>query len=274
MRIVMTTIAFVVGFYILVCVAALVFQSSLVFFPDRRIVATPADIGLDYEDVFIKTSDGERVHGWFVRGEKRWTVLFFHGNAGNISHRLDSIRIFHSLGVSVLVIDYRGYGRSEGRMSEQGSYRDAEAAYRFLIDDRNIDADDIVFFGRSLGSAVAIELATRFRPAALIAESCFTSLADVGARHYRLLPVKLLTRIRYDCVPRVEMIDCPKLFIHSPGDELLPFHLAQKLYETAAEPKQFMELQGDHNSGFLTMGPRYVNGLREFLNAAGMSTGE
>ena len=181
MRPVMTTIAVAAGIYLFICAAAFVFQSRLVFFPDRRMAGTPADIGLGYEDVFITAADGVTLHGWFVPGEGRQTVLFFHGNAGNISHRLDSIRIFHSLGLAVMAVDYRGYGRSEGRMSEQGSYRDAEAAYRYLIEDRCIDPESIVFFGRSMGSAVAIELATRFRPAALIAESCFTSLRDVGA---------------------------------------------------------------------------------------------
>jgi fermentation-respiration switch protein FrsA (DUF1100 family) len=231
-------------------------------------VATPAAIGLDYEDAFITTEDNVRVHSWWVPGTGSGTILFFHGNAGNISHRLDSIRIFHSLGLSVLAVDYRGYGRSEGSMSEQGSYRDAAAAYRYLIDDRGLDPEHIVFFGRSLGSAVAIELATRFRPAALIAESCFTSMADVGARHYRLLPVKLLMRIRYDSVPRVAVIDCPKLFAHGRDDEVLPFHLAKALYEAAAAPKQFLELQGDHNTGFLTMGARYIDELRKFVDSA------
>jgi pimeloyl-ACP methyl ester carboxylesterase len=265
MRYPMTVIAIVAGFYVLICVAAYVLQARMVFFPERNLDAAPSDIGLDYSDAYIDTEDGVRLHGWFIPGNGAQVVLFLHGNAGNISHRLDSIRIFNRLGLSVLAIDYRGYGRSTGRISEKGTYADAHAAWRYLRDDQGFDASHIVLFGRSLGSAVAIELATHARPRALIAESAYTSVPDVGAHHYRLLPVRLLARIRYNSLPRVAAIDCPKLFIHSPSDEIAPFRLAQRLFAAAAEPKTFLEISGDHNSGFVTSGAVYVEGLRRFL---------
>lgn len=265
MRYPMTGIAIVAGVYALICVAAYVFQPRMVYFPHRQLDATPADIGLDYEDVSINTEDGVRLNGWFVPATGENTVLFLHGNAGNISHRFDTIRVLHALGLSTLIIDYRGYGQSGGRISERGTYADARAAFRYLRDQRGIDPGRIVIFGRSLGSAVAIELASHEHARALVAEACFTSMSDVGARHYRLLPVRLITRIRYNSVPRVAAIEYPKLFISSRDDEVAPFDLAQQLFRAAAEPKQFLEITGDHNSGFVTSGRTYIEGLQQFL---------
>ncbi|MCL7959572.1 MAG: alpha/beta hydrolase [marine benthic group bacterium] len=267
MRPSMTLLAIVAGAYILICAVAYVLQPQMVFFPDRTLVATPAAIGLAFEAVEIDTEDGERLHGWFVPGEGGRVLLFFHGNAGNISHRLDSIRDFHELGLSVLILDYRGYGRSTGRMSEEGSYVDARAAFRHLRDVMGYEARQIVLFGRSLGSAVAIELATHVQPGALIAESCFTSIPDVGARHYRLLPVRMLARIQYDSLSRVPQIQCPKLFVHSRRDETIPFDMGRRVFEAAADPKTFLEIDGGHNAGARQKGAGYLDGLAEFLDS-------
>ena len=261
----MIILAVVAGAYVLICAIAYVFQPHMVFFPDRHLVADPTAVGLDFRDVQIDTDDGERLHGWFVPGAGDQVVLFFHGNAGNISHRLESIRLFHELGVSVLALDYRGYGRSTGHMSERGSYHDARAAFRHLRDERGFDPRQIVLFGRSLGSAVAIELAAHVQPGALIAESCFTSIPDVGARHYRLLPVRMLARIRYDSLSRVSRIQCPKLFVHSRDDETIPFSMGRKVFGAAADPKTFLEIGGGHNAGVLARGTAYVDGLAAFL---------
>ena len=264
----MTILFALLGAYLLACVLVFVFQARLVFFPDRAIVASPKHIGLDFEDVFFKTEDALRLHGWFVPAEgARDVLLFFHGNAGNLSHRLDSIRIFHDLGLSVFIIDYRGYGRSGGRVGEKGTYRDARGAFRYLTEERQIEPSNIVYFGRSLGAAVAIELATEHEPKAVIAESCFTSLPDVGRRIYPWLPVRILARIHYDSVPRVAEITCPKLFIHSRDDEMLPIRLAERLYDAAVDPKAFLTIQGDHNSGFLASGATYIDGLIDFLGS-------
>jgi fermentation-respiration switch protein FrsA (DUF1100 family) len=268
MRHLMTILLALLGAYLFACALVFVFQPRLVFFPDRQVTLSPKHIGLDYEDVFFKTEDNVRLHGWFVPVEGAEDVLLFlHGNAGNISHRLDSIRIFCSMGLSVFIIDYRGYGRSAGRIGEEGSYRDARAAHRYLTEERQIDPANIIYFGRSLGAAVAIELATRQSPKALIAESCFTSIPDVGRGVYPWFPVRLLARIRYNSMPRVAAISCPKLFVHSRDDELLPFNLAERLYDASADPKTFLAIQGDHNTGFLTSGTMYIDGLIGFLGS-------
>lgn len=263
----MTILAGVVAAYLIVCLALFVFQSRLLYHPQRELVANPGNIGLAYEDVFLTTGDGVRIHGWYVPAEaERHVLLFFHGNAGNISHRLETLRIFNGLGLSVLIIDYRGYGRSDGTISERGSYADARAALDYVTGELNVPSERVIYFGRSLGSAVAIELATHQAPEALIAESVFPSVPDMARRYYPLLPVRWLARFRYDSVPRVASLACPKLFIHSRGDDVMPFALAERLVAVAAEPKTFLEIQGDHNSGFLTSGVVYVDGLARFLD--------
>jgi dipeptidyl aminopeptidase/acylaminoacyl peptidase len=247
------------------------FQARLIYFPNIGIGfgrAVPSDIGLDYEDVVFKTTDGVQLHGWYVSADQaRGVILFFHGNAGNISHRLDSIEFFHRLGFSVFIIDYRGYGRSEGKTDEQGTYRDAEAAWRHLIENRGIDPGKIVIFGRSLGASIAAWLASRTSPAALILESAFTSAPDLGRHHYRFLPVRALTRIHYDTQSYIESVSVPTLVVHSADDEIVPFAHGRKLFSLANEPKAFVELQGGHNDGFFVSRALYTEALGEFLDA-------
>jgi fermentation-respiration switch protein FrsA (DUF1100 family) len=268
MRYPMTIVLVLLGAYLFVCLLLFIIQTRLVFFPDRRMISTPAHAGLDYRDVFFETEDGVTLHGWFVPAEGAADVLlFFHGNAGNISHRLDSIRIFHNLGLSVFIIDYRGYGKSQGRIGEAGTYKDARAARRYLVEELGIEQENVVYFGRSLGGAVAIELATHYPPKGLIAESCFLSVPSAGRRVYPWLPVGLLARIRYDSEPRVAALACPKLFIHSRNDEILPIDRARRLFDAAADPKTFLEISGDHNSGFVMSGAVYLDGLIEFLGS-------
>jgi len=246
-----------------------IMQPRLLYYPDmpgRELEATPADVGLAYETVSLHTSDGVQLHAWFIPVEHpRATVLFCHGNAGNISHRLDSIRLLHSLGLQVLIFDYRGYGRSAGRPSEKGSYRDVDAAWRYLLDVRGLQEDGIILFGRSLGAAVAADLASRSRPAAVILESAFTSVPDMAAGIYPWLPVRLLSRYRYDNLGKMALISAPLLLVHSRQDEIIPFAHGERLFEQAREPKQFLEINGGHNDAFLTSRKAYTQGLEAFL---------
>lgn len=245
-------------------------QPRLLYYPElpgRELAATPADIGLEHEPVTLQAADGVRLGAWYIpRADARGTLLFMHGNAGNISDRLDSIRLFHSLGLAVLIFDYRGYGASEGTPSEDGTYRDAEAAWQYLVGERQVAPVDIVLFGRSLGAAIAAELATRHSPGALIMESSFTSVPDMAASIYPWLPVRLLSRYRYDARRRLEDVRCPVLIVHSRTDEIIPFEHGQQLFEQAREPKRFLQLRGGHNDGFLVSGRDYVNGLEAFLS--------
>ncbi len=244
------------------------FQGRLVFFPTHDMGETPSVLGLAYENVRFPASDGVTLHGWYVPGDPSApTLLFFHGNAGNISHRLDSLEIFHRLGLNTLIVDYRGYGRSEGRPSEAGTYRDAEAAWRYLRTARDLAPSDIVLFGRSLGGAVATWLATEVSPGALIIESTFTSVPDMAARLYPFLPVRTFARIRYDAESHIGHVSCPVLIAHSRGDEIVPFEHARRLHAAAREPKTLLEMRGRHNDGFLVSGEQYLSGLEAFLRA-------
>jgi fermentation-respiration switch protein FrsA (DUF1100 family) len=259
--------------YLLLGLMLYLFQGSMVFLanlPGRTLEAAPTDLGLDYEDVQIDTADGERLHGWYVPApQARGVLLFFHGNAGNISHRLDSIAIFNRLGLDVLIVDYRGYGQSTGRPGEAGTYRDAQAAWDYLVGARGIAPDRIVVFGRSLGGAVGAWLASRLppgaAPAAVIIESSFTSGADMARRLYPVYPARLLTRLKYPVRDYAARLPCPVLVVHSRDDEIIPFDMGRALHAAAPEPKTFLELRGDHNAGFWISRDAYVAGLEAFL---------
>jgi alpha-beta hydrolase superfamily lysophospholipase len=248
--------------------AALLFfsQSQLVYYPYPNLESTPDRVGLAYEEVYLTTSDGVELHAWFVPAKNsRGVALFCHGNAGNISHRLESILDFVHLELDVFIFDYRGYGRSAGRPTEQGTYRDVTAAWDYLVQERGADPQEIVLFGRSLGGAVASWLAQEQSAAALIVESSFTSVPDMGAHLYPYMPVRLLARFRYSTQKHLPEAQCPVLVIHSPDDELIPFEHGQTLYQVAKEPKEFLQISGGHNEGFVLSRKQYREGLNAFL---------
>lgn len=259
-----------------ICAYVFFMQARLIYYPNlpsRELTASPADIGLQYESITITTSDDIRLHGWFVPADKaRGVMLFFHGNAGNISHRLELLAIFHDLGLSSLIIDYRGYGQSQGKVSEQGTYLDAEAAWQYLTRERNIQPENIVVYGMSLGGAIAADLAARQQPGGVIIGSSFTSIPDMGARLYPFLPVRLLSRFSYDTRESLKSVSCPVLVIHSREDEIIPYKNGTILFEAAKEPKSFLEIHGSHNEGFLTSGRLYIDGLDNFISTFLKST--
>jgi hypothetical protein len=261
----------VVGGYVALVLILFFFQSHLLYLPNvpsRDVVATPDDAGLAYESVTITTEDGVTLDGWFIPGRPaRGALLFFHGNAGNISHRLDSLKIFNELGLTTLIFDYRGYGRSGGQPSEEGTHRDAEAVWRFVTEGRRVPAREVVLFGRSLGAAVATHLATRHTPGALIIESAFTSIPDLAAEVYPFLPARWLARFRYSTQADLASVSCPLLIVHSRDDEIIPFAHGQRLFAAANEPKRLLELRGGHNDGFLVSRRIYTDGLHTFLEA-------
>jgi len=255
--------------YLAVCLLVYLMQAQVIFFPNmpgRQLEATPRAINLDYEDVYARTGDGETIHGWFIPAtDAKLSLLFCHGNAGNISHRLESIALFNALGINVLIFDYRGYGQSTGTVSELGFYRDAEAIWRELTVQRAIPAESILIFGRSLGAAVASQLSAKVRPGAVILESAFASVPDMAAKLYPFLPVHLLSRFQFNNIEHVKRIQSPLLVIHSEADEIIPFAQGQAVYASADEPKRFMRIQGSHNGGFLSSGHVYTGGLEAFL---------
>jgi fermentation-respiration switch protein FrsA (DUF1100 family) len=268
-RILVSALRILVISYVLVLLLIYFFQSRLVFMPYRKLEGTPAQAGILHEEVSLTAADGVRLHAWFAPApgplEPRGTVLFCHGNAGNISHRIENLRKMRSLGLSVLLFDYRGYGRSEGSPSEEGTYLDARAGWDWLANEKRIPADRVIVWGQSLGGAVASHLAAEVAPGALILESTFTSLPDVGADLYPFLPARWLARMRYDSLGNLQRVRCPVLVIHSRQDEQLRFAYAQRLFAAAPEPKEFLEISGGHNEGFLTSGRTYTDGINGFL---------
>ncbi len=265
-RLLISIIRITIISYLGLAIVLLLFQKYLVFRPYEEIEGTPDLYGMQYEDASFTTADGITLCGWYVPGDEDGkTILFCHGNAGNISHRLDSIDIFHRLGASVFIFDYRGYGQSKGRPSEKGTYQDARAAWDYLVEAKKVDPERIVIFGRSLGGAVAANLATQRTPSALILESTFTSAPDLGAGIYPYLPVRWLCRFSYDTKSMLPEIDCPILIVHSRDDEMIKFSHAEQLYQAAKQPKQLFELSGSHNEGIFTSHTEYVNTLRNFL---------
>ena len=244
-------------------------QSSMIFFPYATLDQTPAEWGLVYEDVFLDTEDGVRLHGWYIpRHGSKQALLFFHGNAGNISHRGASVEIFHRLGLNVFIFDYRGYGKSEGKPDEKGLYKDARAAWRYLSKERGFDQEKIILFGRSLGGAVAAKLAAEIQPGGLILESTFSSAKDVANAVFPILSRLIFLRYDFDTAAHVRRVACPVLVLHSPDDEIIPFRLGEKVFQAANEPKSFVKMRGDHNSGILMSQPDYERALGAFVSLA------
>jgi hypothetical protein len=243
-------------------------QDRLLYFPLTALDGNPRQVGLEYQDVWLTTRDGERLHAWYLpHPRQRGALLFLHGNAGNISHRLDSLAIFHRLGLAVLILDYRGYGASSGVPGERGTYLDAAAGWQHLVAERGFTPRQIVLFGRSLGGAVAAHTAAAEQPAGLILESTMSSVADLAADLYPWLPARWLTRHRYPAAEYVAAYRGPVLVAHSSNDEIVPYRHAARLLAAAGDRGRRLELRGGHNDGFLVSGTAYVEGLDAFLRA-------
>ncbi len=267
-EILLSALGAVCAVWVILVAAMSLFQSSFIFFPSREIMATPTQAGLVYEPIEIRVEDEVRLSGWYVpAAEARWTVLFLHGNAGNISHRLMALHALHRLGLTVLIVDYRGYGESSGSPSEEGTYRDAQAAWAYLTTTRGLAADRVVLFGESLGGAVATWLATRQPPAGLILESSFTTMHELAGHFYPWFPARLLLRVRYQTIERLSRVRCPVLVIHSPDDEIVPYEHGERLFAAAPGPKQFVQRLGGHNDAFLAGREGLVTGIERFITS-------
>ena len=253
------------------------FERSLIFFPTRYpdgmwdTEAAARGSGCVIEDHFFTAGDGTRLHGWWCRRldakPDEAVLLFFHGNAGNLSHRADLlIELATRTPASVFVVGYRGYGRSEGRPKEAGLYLDARAAWTHLTELSGVRSDRIVIFGKSLGGGVAVDLALEAPAAGLIVESSFTSIPDMAGAHYPFVP-KFLVRTQMNSVVKVPYVSMPKLFIHSRQDRVVPFQLGRALFEAASQPKRFHEVVGaGHNETWLVGGNEYFGALSQFIS--------
>ncbi|NGP88345.1 alpha/beta hydrolase [Fodinibius halophilus] len=252
--------------YTLILVLMYLLQATMIYHPQKELIANPQSIGRTYKDVTFRTPDDVQLHGWFIPADSSApTILYAHGNAGNISGRLQSIQLLNSMGCNVFIFDYRGYGKSEGAPSEEGTYRDISVAWDYLVDQRKVSKDKIVVMGRSLGGSVAAWLAARKDPAAVVIESTFTSAVDLGADLYPWLPVRWLLKFEYKTIDHIKQIEQPLFMAHSRDDQVVPFSHGEQLFEAANEPKTFVELQGGHGSGFWESGAIYSDALRKFL---------
>ena len=246
------------------------FEHRQIYRPNRKLAASGSELGRAIEEAWITTSDGVRLHGWFCPADNgspraHQVLLLCHGNAGNIGHRLHWVKAWLELGLGVFIFDYRGYGRSEGRVDEAGTYRDAQSAFDWLRS-KGFTPENIVVLGKSLGGGIASELALREPVGALILQSTFTSIPDIGSELFRWLPVRRLHSIQYDTINRLPRIKSPVLVAHGRRDDLIGFHHAEKNFKAATGPKMLLEIAGDHVSTIEDGRAEYLAGLGQFLN--------
>ena len=249
------------------------FDRFLAFFPTKEITNTPDDLGMHFEEVYFPAADGTQLHGWFIPGRGDDTLVWFHGNAGNISHRVYNIMLLYQhVGASIFIFDYRGYGHSEGKPSEKGMYSDGEGVLEYLRSREDIDDERLILFGRSLGGCIVAELATRHRTKGVIIESSFTSV-DAMSRYKRpaiafFLPSRLLVRSRFDSLSKMGRIHSPMMIVHGDKDVTVPIHMGKELFDAANEPKRFYEIRGaTHDDTHIVGGAGYFRALREFIDS-------
>ncbi len=258
-------------FYIMTFIIFIFFYTRLLerkalYYPSSQIEFTPAALDLRYEDVFFKSADSVELHGWFVPAQDPFaTVLYCHGNAGNISHRVEIAKMFNEKKMNFFVFDYRGFGRSKGRPTERGTYLDAKAAYEYLVNRKNIDPAQIVIYGKSLGAAIAIDLAAYVKAGAIISESGFTSTRDMAGAIFPFIPLWLFVSKNYNAIDKIHKVDMPKLIIHSRNDEIVPFAQGERLFQRAGQPKDFYIMHGGHNDAFYIYSEECMQRIVDFL---------
>lgn len=244
-------------------------ERFMIFYPETEFSALPGDYGLRHDEVTLQTADGVHIHGWFFPGGPADPVILFcHGNAGNISHRLDNIRCLLDRGLQVFIFDYRGYGRSHGTPSEQGLYRDGLAAYGYLTRVKGFAPEQVIVFGRSLGAAVAVEIALRREVGGLILESAFTSLREMARSQWLFYPFSFFLPAHYDNLAKIPGIAAPKLLIHGDRDEIVPFALGRRLFDAAGGPKRFYRIMGAGHNDTYVLGA-YFEAFAAFAMAPG-----
>jgi len=257
-------------YVILLCALFFIYIKYLerrgIYYPAKEINFYPSTVNLAFEDVYLTTPDKLKINAWYVPCEKaKFTLLFCHGNAGNIMDRLDKIQLLQHLGLNIFIFDYRGFGRSEGSPEEKGIYLDAQAAYDYLINTLKVRPAEIILYGESLGSAVAIDLARQKQVGAVIIEGGFSCGKDMAAKIYPFLPGFIFSDV-FNSISKIKEIHAPVLFIHSREDEIVSLNLAYKLYQQANAPKEFVELSGSHNTSFLDSWQKVTSSISAFIH--------
>jgi fermentation-respiration switch protein FrsA (DUF1100 family) len=255
-------------------------ENRLLFHPLRDTQCWLAPPNARVQDVELQTAGGTRIHAWWCPA-KDWqpgqgALLYCHGNAGNLSGRADSIALWQkALGISVLIFDYPGYGRSEGIPTEAGCYAAADAAYQWLTGTMEVPPGQLLLYGGSLGGGVAVDLACRNPHRALILVKTFTSIPDAAQSVYPWLPARWLVRNRFDNLEKIVRCPAPIFVAHGTADRLIPFVHGQRLFEAAADPKRFLSMaEIDHNDGLSAeFFPALRGFLEEIASAAKVSPG-
>ena len=264
--VVLTIVGMMLVAYAILAVALYFMQPSFVYDPVAEIPYSPAELGLDFEEVAFRTGDHLQLHGWFVPApDARFTVLYCHGNGGNMMYFLDTVAFLNKLGLNCFIFDYRGYGKSHGKPSEHGTYLDVRAAFRWLIKKKGVLPSRIIVFGWSLGGCLAAYLTSKTKTAGLVLESTFTSYRDIGQKFYPYMPVRWFAGFDYPTIDFVRKTRCPVLIFHSRTDEMVPFEFGLELYDAANEPKIFVEIYGGHNDSFLVAGDEYKKAWLDWL---------
>lgn len=256
--------------FVMVLAVLRAFENKFIFFPPRYPEGFPArgNYPADLEEVWISTEDGVRLNAWFrANPASSKVLLWLHGNATNIGRQMEELEAYSRLGINILALDYRGYGKSEGSPDEAGVYRDAEAAYRYLTEQRRWVPENIIVYGHSLGGAVAVDLASRHPCGGLIVESSFTSVGEMARMMFHLPLIEYLPRSRFDSLTKIARVRAPILVIHGTRDPTIPFSMGKRLFDAAPEPKWFLPVEGgEHNSIFIEGGERYWKTLQDFVN--------
>jgi fermentation-respiration switch protein FrsA (DUF1100 family) len=264
--------------YLIICLGIFKWQNRLIFLPQSQLKMTPQDLDLVYDEVWLPISlpnrNSERIHGWWISAtaQKVGTLLLLHGNGENISQNLYRALVFHHIGFDVLLVDYRGYGQSEGKFPQEAQvYEDVQIAFDYLVEQRHIAPQDIIVYGHSLGGAIAIDLAQN-NPniAGLIVESSFTSMremADFLGGVYRWLPIDWLLHQHFDSMTKLPLLSMPILYIHGTLDETVPYFMSKTLYEATQSPKKLLIVpDADHNNVAVVGGEDYVQAVVEFMD--------
>lgn len=260
-RKIIIALVFVICFYFYVRYL----EKSSLYYPSKQLEFKPSDIGLDYDEILFESGDGTKLYGWFVPTvDSNISVIFVHGNGGNISHRLDKIRVFNELNVNIFIFDYRGYGKSGGVPSERGLYLDTKAAYDY-IKQKELKGK-VIIYGESLGGALAVDLASKDNIDGLILEGTFTSIADMAKIIYPWMPAVFL-KTKFDSISKISRVSAPKLHMHSEFDDIIPFRMAKQLFDAASEPKKFVLLEGMHNDAFFISAVKVRSELKDFFSS-------
>jgi hypothetical protein len=267
-------------FLVVICVVALLLAAALagklmiedflernfVFYPVKPLAYSPREWGMDYEDVYFATPDGVRLNAWLIiAAQDAPMALWYHGNAGNIADRVENARLLFDRGLSIFLVDYRGYGKSEGAPSEKGIYIDGQASYDYLISKKVTTPEQLIIFGRSLGTAVATHVASRNKCAGVILESAITNMADMARVHYPVIPGLGGLKHKFNSIDRIPLVKAPVLFFHGDMDDIVPYELGRKLFEAATSEKEFYTILGaNHNDTYFVGGKEYFDKFERF----------